>query len=149
MYYRGYKRKNGLLNKKDNQDIYYLDTTDRGKILEIDLWQMRKVSNCSFKDYKTKDWFLKDRDKIKYKNTHNSYDVHIWTLFNLQRGMDTVSGKRLKINDMVIHHIKPISKGGTNTISNLILVNTDTHKLIHNNEITDNNKIKRLRNKLG
>lgn len=74
----------------------------------------------------------------------NSY-IYTWNLYTRQQGMDIISKERLDINSMEIHHKKPLNKGGSNSLENLILVNKQTHKLIHNNEITENKLIKRYR----
>ena len=49
---------------------------------------------------------------------------------------------------MVIHHVKPLKSNGVNDIKNLILVNEETHKLIHNSEANQNPKLKRYRKAL-
>jgi len=44
-------------------------------------------------------------------------------------------GRKKKKESFEIHHIIPISKGGTNLINNLILLCPVCHKKRHNNEL--------------
>lgn len=52
-------------------------------------------------------------------------------LYTRQKGLSEVTGRRLNIHDMCIHHIKSRKKLGRNEINNLTLVETEIHKEIH------------------
>lgn len=143
---RLYKRSNkrhAHLKKLANTDKYYLNGSKRDR-LEIDLWGLRKSSKKSIKDYCMNSWWLIEREKINI-TVENSYNIYTWNLYTRQKGLDVITGERLDIYNMVIHHVKSIENGGTNSLDNLILVNRETHKLIHNNKECNYKKIKRYR----
>lgn len=48
-----------------------------------------------------------------------------------QYGKCAVTGKVLWIDEIHCHHILPVSMGGTDDYSNLVIVHEDVHKLIH------------------
>lgn len=48
-----------------------------------------------------------------------------------QKGRCAISGEPLQIENMEVHHIKPIHSGGTDEYNNLIIITYDMHKLIH------------------
>lgn len=100
----------------------------------IDVYALRKSTRTSMKDYlQKKQWllkreFLQNRDSAKAFNGTFQY---LWSLWTAQKGKDAITKENLKPDDAEIHHIKPIAKGGTNTLDNLILVSSKTHYLIH------------------
>lgn len=53
------------------------------------------------------------------------------SLYVGQNGKCFVSGEYLRIGQMEVHHIKPISQSGTDEYKNLVFVTADIHKLIH------------------
>ena len=57
-----------------------------------------------------------------------------------QKGLCYVTGDVLALHDMELHHIKPLSMGGTDRYANLVWVTSDTHKLIHATEEATMNK---------
>ena len=142
LYVRSAKR-HAHLKKRPNTDKYWIKGNRRNSI-EIDLWDLRKSSKKSIKDYCIGSWWLKEREKINI-TIENGYNIYTWNLYTRQKGLDIVNKEKLDIYNMEIHHIKPLSKGGKNSLDNLILINKSTHKLIHNNEITENKFIKRYR----
>lgn len=52
-------------------------------------------------------------------------------LHTRQRDISEVTGKRLDIYDMCIHHIKPRKVQGRNELKKLTLVETEIHREIH------------------
>ncbi|MDY6011871.1 group II intron reverse transcriptase/maturase [Clostridium sp.] len=80
------------------------------------------------------------------------------SLYCAQRGRCGISKKKLFPHDIIVHHIKPKEKGGSDKYQNLIILSKEMHKLVHaTREETidfyyksyswDNNKLKML-NKL-
>lgn len=53
------------------------------------------------------------------------------SLWAAQSGKCAVMGKRLLIDEIYCHHKVPISNGGTDRYSNLIIIRKDFHTLIH------------------
>ena len=73
--------------------------------------------------------------KTNYYNTSNSKDVrsninkyYSEFLFRLQSGKCAISNSSCKISEMEVDHIVPCSKGGTNTIINLQLIDKKLNK---------------------
>ena len=52
-------------------------------------------------------------------------------LYTRQRGISEVTGKRLNIHDMCIHHVNPRKAQGKNALKNLTLVETEIRREIH------------------
>ena len=74
-------------------------------------------------------------------HTMEYYDNRI-SLMVGQQGKCHVTGKYLKPNEMACHHKRPKEKGGTDEYSNLVLLNTDVHKLVHSTKIETIQKYK-------
>ena len=126
LYYRS-KRSNTILVKKDAK---YWFKNAKTKTC-IDIFQLRKLSKTSFKEYLlNSSWILK-RDQLKLSNFANEYRSFLWILWTKQKGLDAITKKPLDIKNIHIHHIIPIYKQGLNTIDNLILVSEETHKQLH------------------
>ncbi|ONI39988.1 group II intron reverse transcriptase/maturase [Candidatus Epulonipiscium fishelsonii] len=65
-----------------------------------------------------------------------------------QRGLCGVTGNSLEIGNFECHHKKPKKLGGMDEYKNLILINTEVHKLIHaTNEITIDKYVNEIKNK--
>ncbi len=65
-----------------------------------------------------------------------------------QKGLCGITGNRLEIGNFECHHKKPKKLGGTDEYMNLILINTEVHKLIHaTNEIIINKYVNEIRSK--
>lgn len=49
-------------------------------------------------------------------------------------------------NKLQVHHIKPLSKGGLDTFSNMVLITEENHRLIHSNKqiMGDKNFVKAI-----
>ena len=52
------------------------------------------------------------------------------SLYSAQKGKDPITGNLL-IESLEVHHILPRSQGGQDNYENLILINENTHRLIH------------------
>lgn len=53
------------------------------------------------------------------------------SLYSAQYGKCAVTGEELTFNEIHCHHKIPVSQGGTDVYSNLVIVHKDIHKLIH------------------
>lgn len=53
------------------------------------------------------------------------------SLYIGQLGKDNITGNMLALKNIEVHHKKPKEKGGDDRYNNLVLINSDTHKLIH------------------
>ena len=51
--------------------------------------------------------------------------------YSAQWGKCGVSNGILEIGKMELHHIKPVSQGGTDSYRNLVWLTYDIHKLVH------------------
>ena len=115
---------------------------------KFSVWNLRRIFKISYKEYIIHPLWLLLRERlnnisIKYIN---SYQLHKWELWTKQKGLDYCTSKLLNPYKVHIHH-----KDGNrlnNKIDNLILINNNTHKLIHNTVYTDNKKIIMLRKKI-
>lgn len=143
MYFRSTKKTSIIRRTEDHK--YELLEKDRK--IEIDLYEIRKYSKVSFKDYLVKSIWLTRRELIKEKVWDNSYNLFHLALWTKQKGKNPVTGKDLYIGDLVIHHINPRKKQGSNGLSNLMLIDKKTHDLIHGTGKC-NAKIERLRKHL-
>ncbi len=66
-----------------------------------------------------------------------------------QRGLCGVTGNSLEIGNFECHHKRPMKLGGTDEYKNLILINTEIHKLIHaTNEIIIDKYVNEISNKI-
>lgn len=110
-----------------------------------------------------------DKDILKYLmenpiiNQSTEYNDNRISLYVGQNGKCGITGKKLEINYMEIHHKRPKTLGGKDEYSNLLYVTYNIHKLIHSTEkeIIDKyikmenldkkalNKINLLRKKVG
>ncbi len=62
------------------------------------------------------------------------YNDNRISLYVGQRGRCFVSGERLQITDMEVHHKKPKCQGGGDEYRNLVFLKYDVHKLVHATE---------------
>ena len=106
----------------------------------IDIWALRKATRTSYKEYlKNAEW-LKKRDYLDYRESESAFDgafQYLWSLWTKQKGKDAITKENLNPFEAEIHHIKPVVKGGSNELENLILISRETHKLLHNRENLD------------
>ena len=47
------------------------------------------------------------------------------------KGIDAITKKALEPLNMEVHHVIPLSEGGSNELDNLILIAPETHKQLH------------------
>lgn len=145
MYKRSAKN-HSHLKRVEGKNEYWMAGISKQR-LYINLWNIRKSSKKSIKDYCINSWWLAERERINV-DILNGYNIYTWNLFTRQQGLDIVTNERLDIYNMEIHHVIPIKNGGKNSLDNLILLNKETHRLIHSKEITNNIKVKRYRKML-
>lgn len=65
------------------------------------------------------------------KNRSIEYQDNRVSRYAGQYGKCAITGKVLWIDEIHCHHIKPVSMGGTDDYSNLVIVHKDIHRLIH------------------
>ena len=140
-------KKDGLLTKDDGRQIYREKLKsyqgNKRKQIILDPWAIRKNTKISYKHYLTNNWWISEREKLDSIKTYfHEFSSFVWLLYTKQKGMDVVMNNRLDITNMVIHHIVPISSGGTNEIENFVLVNWWTHQLIHGDYEVKSPKLK-------
>ena len=113
--------------------------TYMGKIVTIDIYQLRKDTRTSYKDYLIGSAWVTEREKLSVDTEHYKtkwYHIYKYALWTKQKGIDPITKKPLQIGNMDIHHIKPKKLEGLDDIDNLILINRETHKMIHSSENT-------------
>lgn len=85
--------------------------------------------------------------KNPVKGQSTEYNDNRISLYVGQRGRCFVTGEKLQISNMEVHHKKPRYSGGTDEYKNLVFVTSDIHELIHaTNEETIEKHLKRLEN---
>ena len=132
---------------KNNKEYEYIFQYCKQEF-KFSIWKLRRIFKISYKEYIIHPLWLVLREKLNNISLKyvNSYQLHKWELWTKQKGLDYCTDKLLNPCKVHIHH-----KDGNrlnNQIDNLILINSSTHKLIHNNKPTDNKKINILRKKL-
>lgn len=146
MWVRGVHR-NSLFKKDDDHQIFReKHINNKRKQIVFDPWKMRRQSKLSFKEYMMNNGWIHAREYIS-EAIENEYSVFKRQLFTCQKGKDPITKESLNLANMVIHHIKSVEFGGNNDINNLILINKDTHCLIHG-KISDNKKIRKYQKAL-
>lgn len=105
------------------------------KINELEI-EINKLKN---KITELENTLTKQKTRSEYVNNRESYKR---SLYKLQKGIDILSGKCIsnQPKESCIHHIVPIAMGGTNDLTNMVLLNTTTHKLIHSKVSTVKNE---------
>mgnify|MGYP002624312082 CR=1 FL=1 len=78
-------------------------------------------------DMRTMLWLMRNPPK----GSSVEYADNRIALYSAQKGKCAVTRAELKIGDIHCHHVKPRSKGGTDSYDNLILITEAAHKLIH------------------
>ena len=105
----------------------------------LDIGDMRRYSKLSYKEYMFKHNWINIRERLKdwkFYQIQSIWLLYKYILYTRQQGKDPLTKEYLDINNMHIHHIVSRKNSGKNNLKNLILVNKDTHKIIH----SDNNK---------
>ena len=143
LYTRSTKRSNVL--KQESGSVYSIKN-GREKV-EIDVYEWRKRSRTSFKEYLVNNFWIEEREKIKTIPFEDEYRIYAYMLYTRQRGISEVTGRRLNIHDMCIHHIRPRKAQGRNELKNLTLAETNIHKEIHYGMSTEY-KIEKYRKQL-
>lgn len=72
--------------------------------------------------------------KNPVQNQSLEYNDNRISLYVGQRGRCFITGEKLKISDMEVHHKTMRSEGGTDAYKNLVFVTGAVHKLIHTKE---------------
>lgn len=133
------KRKNSILIKIPNKVIYKY--TDKKIEYFINIYELRKLMKISFKEYLLHPQFLVAKDKMNYLTIHaQAHQFYKWALWIKQKGKD-IDNTFLQLKNNHIHHIN--GKHTDNRFCNLILVNIQTHKLIHSSELNSNKIIEK------
>ena len=143
--------KHGSRLKKVKGKTIYKFKGENGREVEIDIYRMRKNLKVSYKDYlKDNKWLsLRDFFKVREEDSRSRYyRIYVWELWTKQKGKDYLTGKPLDTRNCHVHHKIPNKIKISNEFDNLILIDKETHRLIHNEEETDNPKIIRYRKHL-
>lgn len=121
-------KKTGIIRQESSSTF---SVREGRKKVEVNVYEWRKRSRTSFKEYLVNNFWIEEREKIKTLPYEDEYRIYAYMLYTRQKGISEVTGKRLDINNMCIHHIRPRKKQGRNELKNLTLVETDIHKEIH------------------
>lgn len=97
-----------------------------------------KVSRENPYDYKEKSYKIGvSIDEINYLvNTSMYIKSSRLAMFRVSKyssvkGVSYISGEKVAVGDYHCHHIKPLSKGGTNDFDNLCVLSETEHQLLH------------------
>ena len=132
LYERSRKNNNILIKIEDTCKYKY--SIGNGRYRIIDVYSLRKNTKLSFKEYLYKSSWIRERELLTSRTTSSEYRMFLWALFTRQSGINPITKKKLEINNLVIHHIKPKSTGGNDNLDNLVLIDSETHKKIHGKE---------------
>ena len=125
-----YRSKHGVL-KKVGTKYYYGNGRER---VYIDVWAMRKATRTSFKEYLFSSKWINQRELLNSRESNKAIGAafqYLWSLWTKQKGADAITKKALDPLNMEVHHVIPLSGGGTNELDNLILIAPETHKQLH------------------
>ena len=136
-----FRSKDSQIRKIEGHSKYIFGTGT--KITEIAPYEMRQASRVSYKDYLVESEWLSRREEIKITSL-GEWTIFKWLLFTAQKGKDKITGEKLDIKHMDIHHVNPRKKEGINSLNNLILINETTHNELHYGK-TDSPKYRRYR----
>jgi len=130
LYFRS-RRDNTHILKEKNKSEYYL--TMNGKKFILDIFDIRKATKLSYKEYMFhKKWILSKDYITSWKDDKfTSWSIYKYALFVKQQGKDIVTNQYLNFDDMNIHHLVHRKNGGEDRLNNLILISSQTHKDIH------------------
>ena len=131
-----YRKRRGVIERIGDTFQY---GEKRDKVI-VDIWAMRKATRTSFKEYLTETEWIKKREYLVYKESDKAMDgsfQYLWCLWTRQRGRDAITKEQLDPFKAEIHHVKPVAKGGLNTLENLILITTENHCKLHNGKDLD------------
>lgn len=132
LFFRNKRGTSRSILSREQGSCNYKYSIDKGRFRVINIYELRKSTKISFKEYNLKSSWIRQRELLK--NMDNEQRIYLWALFTRQRGLNPITKEKLKINDLIIHHIKPKSKGGNDSLENLILIDSETHKQIHGKE---------------
>lgn len=89
---------------------------------------------------------LKNLMENPISNQSTEYNDNRISLYVGQNGKCGITGKKLEINDMEVHHKIPKLIGGKDEYSNLLYVTYNIHKIIHATETETINKYMKMAN---
>lgn len=142
-------RKVSNLARQEGTTRYIWSYKERSIVLDV--YDIRKNTKLSYKEYILGAKWLSTRELLREWEYGDSrlWHIYAYALFTKQRGKDPITQKDLQLGNIHIHHIKPRKVKGQNSMDNLIMISTDTHKLIHNSEETKSKKILWYRSQLN
>lgn len=137
LYWTGYKRL-GVLDREPNRCIYYTKKrTTRGRRATIDLYDIRRATNRSYKEYiKVPYWVPGTDTEFQWINNMENFkesfkNIYLHGLL-IRNPEDVVTGETFNgLIPVEIHHKIPLKHGGTDSFGNLLPVTPYTHRLIH------------------
>jgi len=144
--YKRYKFKEYYI---DNMVMYPLGAIKHKKPMQLE----KDINNYTEKGRKLIHEKLKNGYNLMLKylsenpvlNRSVEYNDNRLSKYTGQKGLSEIS-KVILGKDMVVHHIIPISKGGTDNYDNLVLITEEEHRLIHATESKTIEKYKNLLN---
>ena len=136
LYKIGYKKLK-VLDKENNKDIYIGKRENRGRRSIINLYELRKSTNLSYKDYiKIPYWKPSSDNEFMWINQLPSYresfkNIYLHGLL-IKYPKDYITGIEFKkILYIDIHHKIPVNLGGLDYFDNLIPLSKYSHILVH------------------
>ena len=137
LYWTGYKRLK-VLDREPNKCVFHTKHKGtRGRCATIDMYDIRKATNRSYKDYIKVPYWVPGTDTefewinnmVNFKESFKNIYLHGLLI---QNPKDAVTGETFNgLVPVEIHHKLPVQYGGTDTFSNLLPVTPYTHRLIH------------------
>lgn len=133
------------------------DSYTYGNIV-FNTWDWRKESKKSIKEYHMNKAYWRPNLKIRKQSTlqfnyingfldsyKSEYTTHRLFIPGLIRKykvepISKIPYESIPYNKLQVHHIKPLSKGGLDTFSNMVLITEENHRLIHSNKQIMGNK---------
>jgi group II intron reverse transcriptase/maturase len=136
LYNEGYIKQR-VLNKVPRKDIYETKLSKKNRTSQINLYDLRRNTNCSYKDYiKIPYWKPNSDNEFAWLNMKKSYrdtfkNIYLHGLL-VKHPKDFITDKPFSQTCYIdIHHKIPVSQGGTDEFSNLIPLSNYSHKLVH------------------
>lgn len=127
------------IEKVPNTDKYIISNKEIKVHAIIDLWSLRKDTKLSYSKYMKRNFWecTSEQEYFRYltdleKTSKGRLSLYMRGLSIRQNHMDPILNRNLsELRNLEIHHITPISQGGDDTFSNLIILSNLSHKMIH------------------